>query len=125
MGMVFVTGIPESGRDEIVEMVLTGSKKNLPEFDHFRFDDIASYEVDSSSGMVDLWSFSDRIGRMHSIQRDFNTRLRKKMDNLKLKGNHIIANGYFTFSTPGGYLPLLSRGSERFGRAEELRCCRR
>lgn len=113
MGTILVTGIQESGKDEIIDMVLTGSRKNLPAFDYFRFDDLLPRSPGSSHGF-DLWSFSDRIQRMHKIQRDFHTKLKKKTDNLKLSGNHIIANGCFTVKTSGGYLPLISKGSERF-----------
>ncbi len=114
MGIIFVTGIQESGKDEIVDMVLTCSRKNLPPFDYFRFDDLIPQESNSTDGVVDLWSFSNRIKHMHNVQRDFSTKLKKKVDHLKLTGNHIIVNGYFTLKTPGGYLPIISKGSDGF-----------
>ncbi|UCD07250.1 MAG: AAA family ATPase [Candidatus Aenigmatarchaeota archaeon] len=114
MSLIFVTGIPESGRDSIVKMVLSGSKKNLPSFEYIRFDDLVSYDVDKKSEELDLWSFSKRIEHMHKIQRDFYRNLKKKVDSLKDKENHIIVNGYFTLRTPSGYLPTLSNQSVKF-----------
>ncbi len=114
MGTIFVTGIQESGKDDIVKMVLTGSRRNLPSFDYFRFDDLIPHGTNSADGIIDLWSFSNRIKHMHNVQRNFHTKLRKKVDHLKLTGNHIIVNGYFALNTNGGYLPILSKGSEKF-----------
>jgi adenylate kinase len=113
MGTILVTGIRESGKDEIIDMVLTGSRKNLPPFDYFKFNDLLPHGSGDSHGF-DLWSFNDRIQRMHNIQRDFHTKLKKKIDHMKLSENHIIVNGCFTVKTSGGYLPLISKGSEKF-----------
>jgi adenylate kinase len=113
MGMVFITGVPESGRDSIVRMILTGSRKNLPPFDYLSFDDMVSYDVDRVSEELDLWSFSKSINHMHRIQGGFQRKLKEGTGSLK-KGGHAIVNGYFTLRTPGGYLPLLSKESARF-----------
>ncbi len=114
MSLILITGIPESGRDSIVKMVLSGSKKNLPAFAYIRFDDLVSYDVDKKSEELDLWSFSKRIDHMHKIQGDFYRNLKKKVDSLKGKENHMIVNGYFTLKMPGGYLPTLSKDSIKF-----------
>lgn len=114
MGLILVAGIPESGKDSILKMVLTGSKGNLPDFEYLKFDSLVSYDVDKESKELDLWSFSKRIDHMHKIQKDFYTKLKKKTTQLERKGNHIIANGYFTLKTPGGYLPTLTDESIKF-----------
>jgi len=114
MGLILVTGIPESGRDSILKMVLSGSKKNLPFFAYLKFDDMVSYDVDKKSEELDLWSFSKRIDHIHKIQNDFYSELKKTIGSLKGKGSHIIVNGYFTLRTPSGYLPLLSQEALSF-----------
>lgn len=120
MGLVLITGIPESGKDSILKMVLAGSEKNLPPFEYFRFDDLVSYDVDKESEELDLWSFSKRIEHMHRIRREFYKKLKKKVDQLKVKKAHIIANGYFTLKTPSGYLPTLTQESVKFFRPDVI-----
>jgi adenylate kinase len=114
MSLILITGIPESGRDSIVKMILSGSRKILPAFEYIRFDDMVSYDIDRKSEELDLWSFSKRIEHMHKIQRDFYSKLKKRVESLKGKENHIIVNGYFTIRTPSGYLPTLTQGSIKF-----------
>lgn len=114
MGVILVTGISDSGKDSILEMVLTGSEKNLPDFEYMDFDSLFTHDVDKDSEEIDLWSFDRRIEHMHRIQKDFHTNLRKKTEQLSKTGNHIIVNGYFTLKTPGGFLPTLTDESVKF-----------
>ncbi len=114
MSLILVTGIPESGRDSIIDMVITGSKKNLPSFEYLKFDNILSMDVDKKAEELDLWSFSKRIRHIHKIQKEFHTSLRTNIKALRSKKNHIIVNGYFTLKTPSGYMPLLSKTDIRF-----------
>lgn len=114
MSLILVTGIPESGRDSIVEMVTTGSKKNLPPFEYLNFDSILPVDIDKQDEEIDLWSFSKKIRHVHKIQGDFHKKLKANINFLKSKGEHIIVNGYFTIKTPSGYMPLLSKESVRF-----------
>lgn len=114
MSLILVTGIPESGRDSIIDMVITGSKRNLPSFEYLRFDDILSMDVDKKSEELDLWSFKKRIHHIHKVQKDFHTNLRESIKSMKSKRDHAIVNGYFTLKTPNGYMPLLSKTDTRF-----------
>lgn len=120
MGLILVMGIPESGRDSVLKMVLTGSRKILPPFSYLKFDDLISYDVDKKSEELDLWSFSKRIEHIHKIQNDFYRKLKERLGSLKGKEKHIIVNGYFTLRTPGGYLPLLSKESVKFFRPDVI-----
>lgn len=100
MKFIFVAGNPESGKDEILDMVLRGYKKVLPEFRYIKFDEL----------MPKPPKMERDIDNIRKFCRNFYDKLEKKLTReLKKKGN-LIVNGYFTIKTEHGYIPILSDG---------------
>jgi adenylate kinase len=113
MSLILVAGIPESGKDTLLEMVLEGSRKNLPPFRLLKFDDLISYDVNKESKELDMWSFSERTKQIKNIQSGFHKKLRSSIDMLDRTEKNIIVDGYFTFRTHEGFVPLLYSQSAR------------
>ena len=114
MSLILVTGIPESGRDSIVDMVVKGFKKNLPSFEYIEFDVLFNGNVDIRKEKLELWSFKDKVKHIHKTQKNFHNNLKESIRALKMSKEPIIVNGYFTLKTARGYVPLLSKTDTRF-----------
>lgn len=87
---ILVTGIEESGKDTILDLVLKGSKKMLPKFRYLKFGKIL--KMAGTAEMKNLQNnLIEKIKR--SIRKDYNT----------------IINGDFTVKTSHGFLPLITK----------------
>ncbi len=110
--IVFVSGIPESGRKEIVEFVLRNAGKTLPEFEYVCLEDVmiktlgikGSEEIDLSKAFLSV---------SPGIAKRFEKDVEKVMLAKIRSGNPIIMSGCLTLNTKEGQFPLLS---ERFFR---------
>lgn len=98
MANILVTGIEESGKDVILDMILQGSKKLLPKFRYIKFSDLGVGFIEGSSD----------INKKKKLWDNLNKKLENVVkEELKKKGN-IIINGCFTLKTSRGYLPVIS-----------------
>lgn len=96
---VFVTGIPESGKDDILELVLKGSKRILPAFRYIEFDKLLNVKGLGRKG----------IEQMNKTRSKFYKELEGLVAEAMKRNCNIILNGYFTLMTENGYIPVVSR----------------
>ncbi len=97
MKFIFVTGNPESGKDEILDMVLRGYKKMLPRFRYIKFDEL----------MPKLPKMERDIDKIKKFCKNFYSKLERKLVQELKKDGNLIVNGYFTIKTEHGYIPIL------------------
>jgi adenylate kinase len=97
MKFIFVAGSQESGKDEIMDMILGGYKKMLPAFRYIKFDSI----------MTKPPAMERDMSRIKAFCRNFRTKLEKALVQELKKGGNLIVNGFFTIKTEQGYVPLL------------------
>ena len=109
MKIVFIAGLQETGKNEIVGMVLKNMRSILPEINLIDFDDILaeSMQIDKTPGELDITLFND-MKNIRKIQKNFSRLLEKKMVGKVRTGRHLVVNGYFTLHTPEGEMPLVS-----------------
>jgi adenylate kinase len=97
---VFVTGIPESGKDELLELVLKGSKRILPPFKCIKFEDILNFKQLGGK---------KSIGEMEKVRARFYQELEKQVGEAIKRNYNIILSGCFTIMTENGYVPVVSK----------------
>jgi len=95
--LIFVSGNPESGKNEILNMVLQGYKKMLPKFRYVKFDDIIPKPPKMERDIDNIKKFC----------KNFYSKLEKILIRELKKGSNLIINGYFTIKTEQGYIPIL------------------
>lgn len=100
---IFVTGIEESGKEVILDMVLQSSKKLLPKFRYIKFSEFGVKDIKDT--------LSSDINKIKKMRNNLNKKLEKIVnEELKKAKSNIIINGYFTLKTQRGYLPAVSAG---------------
>ncbi len=118
--LILVTGVEDSGKDTILEMVLKGSDNTLPKFDYIKFDDLVFKNpkaVSSRFGhraLAESMEFSENIDQIISARQEIYKKLEKKINSNLKENTFVIVNGYFTMKTLRGYVPVIS---EQFFRA--------
>jgi len=120
MKLILVTGVEDSGKDTILEMVLQGSKNRLPDFDYVKFDDLVFKKAKSVSSrfghraLAESMEFSENIDQIIKTRQEIYTKLEKKVKTDVKTNMFVIINGYFTMKTLRGHVPIIS---EQFFRA--------
>jgi len=108
MTRIFVSGIKESSKDQILDLVLTGSKKILPNFSFIDMKHIIKDAVPKKRGEIkktksfDDFPMEDMIKIKDSINKEISIVLSKTAK------KHVIVSGYFTLRTKAGYAPLFT-----------------
>ncbi len=95
--IILVTGLDESGRDEIIEMVLQGCKNMLP---HVTL-------IKASEFMPDIES-ERSITRLAAMRENALAKLEKTVVSSLKGGGNIVLTGGATKSTKHGYMPLIT-----------------
>jgi len=114
MKLIFVAGIEDSGKDAILDMVLTGSKHRLPPFDYVRFDDVFFNKEKSISprfghrALAESMDFSGNAGQITKAREQICKKLDSKLKEKSNVDKFIIVNGYFIINTLHGYVPVVS-----------------
>jgi adenylate kinase len=114
MKLILVTGLEDSGKDTILDMVLQGSKQTLPDFDHIKFDELIFKKTKSvssrfgHSALAESMDFSKNIDQIIKTRQDIYSKLEKNIKaNIEAKKS-VILNGYFTMKTRRGFVPIIS-----------------
>ena len=106
MTRILVTGINESSKDTILDLVLTGSKKIFPSFEFIDMKPLIKEAVPKKKGAIKKpHCFVDfNVNDILTIKDNINQGLEKAFAK-KIK-NHLIVSGYLTIRTTKGYMPL-------------------
>jgi adenylate kinase len=109
MKTVFVAGVPESGRSDILRIVLRNEKKRLPVFSILGFDELVAKSLEVRKvGEVDLSSLLGDAKEVRKFQEKFSKTLDGVMVRKARSGKNLVIDGYFTIETPNGEIPLIS-----------------
>jgi adenylate kinase len=108
MKTVFVAGVPESGRNDILKLVLKNEKKRLPVFSVVDFDELVVKGLDLKKRVeIDLSAMLGNAKVVKAFQDRFGKALEKVMARKVRSGKNLVINGYFTVETPEGEIPLV------------------
>jgi len=95
--IVLVTGIDDSGRDEIVDMVLQTHKAVMP----------PAVQVKLADSLPDV-SNERSLSKLAAMRDNAASKLEKSVIGLLRKGGNIVVTGCATKATNHGYLPVLT-----------------
>jgi adenylate kinase len=95
--IILVTGLDDSGRDDIVGMVLQSHKGLMPLVSHVRLSDFLPDLGDERS-----------LARLTAIRDNSVSKLEKSVISLLKKGGNIVISGCATKGTIHGYMPVMT-----------------
>lgn len=101
MGVALVTGVHNSGKSEILKLVMRQYSASTIRVEYMTFDDI----IKAALKKADLLLSMNKInhGHMRMIQRH----LRKEIPRKMARRKNALISGYLTMRTHHGYVPLL------------------
>lgn len=109
MTKILITGTKESGKDTVLDIVLTGSKRIFPEYKFIDMKPIIRDSIPKKRGQVkkpksfDDFKASDMIKIKENVMNELEAVLSKPFK------THAIVSGYFTLKTKAGYVPLFTQ----------------
>ena len=109
MRTVFVAGVPESGKRDMLGLVLRNERKRLPVFSVLDFNEIAAKALDlKKPGDIDLSSLLGNPRSVREFQKRFGRELEAVMKRKVRSGKNLVIDGSFTIETAEGEVPLVS-----------------
>lgn len=112
---ILFTGTPESGKDELLEYVLSHDNNVGKRFNVYNLEKLAGEAEFPEGGIADGDSEA-RMSRIASMQANFEGKLRSLERKLVKERKNIILNSPITKETPMGVVPLMT---EEFMKAFE------
>jgi len=102
---ILATGIEESGKDSILDMVLNGFKGDLLDFSYLKFDKIIKNLI-LKQKITNLNSL--KIEEFKKLQSSVNSEMERVLQREMKRNANIIINTGLVLKTVRGYFPLLT-----------------